>query len=55
MIATRGYGSGTSLIVTRGYGTWIPPVVAIAYREIIRLISRITRVKDLRSRVHRNS
>lgn len=49
MIVTRGYGVGTLLIITRGYGISIPSIVI---RELVRLLSRITREITLKSYVN---
>jgi len=46
MIITKGYGTG-QLIVTRGYGT--SGVIEVVRREVIRLMSYITRVLRLES------
>jgi hypothetical protein len=45
MIVTRGYGAN-QLIITRGYG-----LSAAIWYEIINLISAISRVVNLRSRM----
>lgn len=48
MIVTRGYGTG-QLIVARGYGVSFTEVVEVIRREVIRLVSTITRVLNLES------
>ena len=49
MIITRGYGYGMFTAVTRGYGI-IPYIPGL--REVIRLVSYITKRVVLNSNVH---